>query len=112
LRFSAEQAGLKLRLRDGQNVDCDSASDNHGCINNLPQKSEVIIGPNAVLAFGREAYENTQFDISEVLDTLGYEGFWKLFTSLKIINVRITELNKSYRKTAFVNAAQKLLSRS
>jgi L-2-hydroxyglutarate oxidase len=71
--------------------------------------NKVIIGPNAVLAFGREAYENTQFDISEVLDTLGYEGFWKLFTSLKMINVGITELNKSYRKTAFVNAAQKLL---
>ena len=70
---------------------------------------KVIIGPNAVLAFGREAYENTQFEISEVLDTLGYEGFWKLFTSLKMINVGITELNKSYRKTAFVNAAQKLL---
>ena len=41
LAISAEQAGPKLRLRDGQNVDCDSASDNHGCINNLPQKSAV-----------------------------------------------------------------------
>jgi L-2-hydroxyglutarate oxidase LhgO len=70
---------------------------------------KVIIGPNAVLAFGREAYENTQFDITELLDTFGYEGFWKLFTSLKMINVGINELNKSYRKTAFVDAAQELL---
>lgn len=70
---------------------------------------KVIIGPNAVLAFGREAYANTQFDLSEVLDVLGYRGFWKLFTSLKMINVGISELNKSYRKTAFVDAAQKLV---
>lgn len=70
---------------------------------------KVIIGPNAVLALGREAYENTQFDISELLDTLGYEGFWKLFRSLKMINVGINELNKSYRKKAFISAAQKLL---
>jgi L-2-hydroxyglutarate oxidase len=70
---------------------------------------KVIIGPNAVLAFGREAYENTQFDVSEVLDTLGYEGFWKLFASLKMINVGVNEINKSYRKKSFVQAAQKLL---
>ncbi|MFC7115136.1 hypothetical protein ACFQH2_09500 [Natronoarchaeum sp. GCM10025703] len=55
---------------------------------------KVIIGPNAVLAFDREAYENTPFDISELLDTLGFEGFWKLFASPKMISVGITELNK------------------
>lgn len=71
--------------------------------------NKVIIGPNAVLAFGREAYENTQFDISELISTLGYNGFWKLFTSLKMITVGIDELNKSYRKSAFVDAAQELV---
>lgn len=70
---------------------------------------KVTIGPNAVLAFGREAYENTQFDISELLDTLGYDGFWKLFASSKMIRVGINELHKSYRKQAFIDAARKLL---
>ncbi len=70
---------------------------------------KVIIGPNAVLAFGREAYDNTQFDLSEMLSTLGYEGFWKLFTSSKMIRVGLTELNKSYRKEAFIKAAKSLL---
>ena len=70
---------------------------------------KVTIGPNAVLAFGREAYQNTQFDIAELRETLGYKGFWKLFASLKMINVGLNELNKSYRKEAFISAAQKLL---
>lgn len=70
---------------------------------------KVIIGPNAVLAFGREAYDNTQFDVSELLSTLGYEGFWKLFASPKMVRVGLTELNKSYRKEAFVEAARSLV---
>jgi L-2-hydroxyglutarate oxidase len=70
---------------------------------------KVIIGPNAVLAFGREAYENTQFDVREFIDTLGYRGFWKLFASSKMINVGLDELNKSYRKEAFVAAARELV---
>jgi len=70
---------------------------------------KVVIGPNAVLAFGREAYENTQFDASELFETLGYEGFWKLFSSSKMIHVGLAELNKSYRKTAFVEAAKSLV---
>ena len=70
---------------------------------------KVIIGPNAVLAFGREAYKNTQIDIRELADTLGYEGFWKLVASPTMIKVAISELNKSYRKSAFVDAARKLV---
>lgn len=70
---------------------------------------KVIIGPNAVLAFGREAYENTQFSLSELVDTLSYRGFWNLFSSQKMVRVGLDELNKSYRKEAFVNAAQELV---
>ncbi|RJX44610.1 L-2-hydroxyglutarate oxidase [Halonotius aquaticus] len=70
---------------------------------------KVIIGPNAVLAFGREAYKNTQFDITELLTTLGYSGFWRLFMSEKMIRVGLNELHKSYRKSAFVKAAKDLV---
>ena len=70
---------------------------------------KVIIGPNAVLAFGREAYQNTQFDIGELASTLGYEGFWKLFGSRKMLRIGLAELNKSFRKAVFVEAAQSLV---
>ena len=70
---------------------------------------KVIIGPNAVLAFGREAYVNTQFDVSELAETLSYDGLWKLLASRKMIGVALTELNKSYRKEAFIDAAKTLI---
>lgn len=70
---------------------------------------KVIIGPNAVLAFGREAYENTQFDVDELVDTLTYEGFWKLLASPMMLSVAWEELNKSYRKEKFTAASQRLV---
>ncbi len=70
---------------------------------------KVIIGPNAVLAFGREAYENTDFDLSELAETLGYDGFWRLLASPKMLRVALAELNKSYRKEAFVGGAKALV---
>lgn len=70
---------------------------------------KVIISPNAVLAFGREAYENTAVDVNELLDTLSYVGFWRLLASSKVLQIAVDELNKSYRKGAFVGAAQYLM---
>lgn len=70
---------------------------------------KVIVGPNAVLAFAREAYKNTDFDITELFNIFSFKGFWKLMTSKKMINVAVDELNKSYRKEKFVQASQKLV---
>ena len=70
---------------------------------------KVIAGPPAVLAFGREAYRNTQFDLDELASTLGYRGFWKLMASPKMIKVALDELGKSYRKERFVEASQRLV---
>lgn len=71
--------------------------------------NKVLIGPNAVLAFGREAYENTQFNLSELASTVEYKGFWKLLASPKMIGVAVNELNKSYRKKAFIDASKSLV---
>ena len=65
--------------------------------------------PNAVLAFGREAYENTQFDLGDLKETLTYEGVWKLLASPTMLGVAWEELNKSYRKEKFVEASQRLV---
>lgn len=70
---------------------------------------KIIVGPNAVLAFGREAYRNTDFNLRELADTLSYRGFWSLMTDTKMIGVAWDELNKSYRKKRFVEAAQELV---
>jgi L-2-hydroxyglutarate oxidase LhgO len=70
---------------------------------------KVIIGPNAVLAFGREAYDNTDFDVAELADAVQYEGLWKLLASPKMIQVAAEELHKSYRKERFAKAAKRLV---
>ncbi|WP_096390228.1 L-2-hydroxyglutarate oxidase [Halopenitus persicus] len=70
---------------------------------------KVIVGPNAVLAFGREAYENTDVDPGELYETLSYEGFRKLIASRTMLSVAAAELNKSYRKRAFTKASQRLV---
>ncbi len=70
---------------------------------------KVIVGPNAVLAFGREAYRNTQVNLAEVAETLGYGGFWRLMADTKMLKVAWDELNKSYRKRRFVEAARGLV---
>ncbi|MFP4174845.1 MAG: L-2-hydroxyglutarate oxidase [Halobacteriales archaeon] len=70
---------------------------------------KVIVGPNAVLAFGREAYINRQFSVRELAGTLSYGGFWRLVSSRKMLGVAWDELNKSYRKSRFVAAAQRLV---
>lgn len=70
---------------------------------------KVIVGPNAVLAFGREAYENTDLNPAELFETLTYDGFRKLLSSKKMLGVAWDELNKSYRKSKFVEASQRLV---
>jgi L-2-hydroxyglutarate oxidase LhgO len=70
---------------------------------------KVIVGPNAVLAFGREAYENTDVSPSELVETLSYDGFRKLLASRTMLSVAWAELNKSYRKEKFVEASQRLV---
>lgn len=70
---------------------------------------KVIVGPNAVLAFGREAYDNTDVNPRELLETLTYAGFRRLLASKRMIAVAYSELNKSYRKAKFTAASQRLV---
>jgi L-2-hydroxyglutarate oxidase LhgO len=70
---------------------------------------KVIVGPNAVLAFGREAYDNTDVNPRDLYETLTYEGFRKLLSSRTMMKVAWDELNKSYRKEKFAAASQRLV---
>ncbi len=64
-------------------------------------------GPNAVLAFAREGYRKTSFDLDEAMEILRYPGFWKM--SLKYWKAGMGEYYRSLSKAAFVLALQKLM---
>lgn len=67
----------------------------------------VEAGPNAVLAFKREGYTKTSFNLSDSLETALYPGFWHL--ARKHWQMSVGEFHRSFSKSAFVKALQRLL---
>jgi L-2-hydroxyglutarate oxidase len=67
----------------------------------------VEAGPNAVLSFKREGYRKTDFDLRDAWGTLSYPGFWRL--AAKYWRTGAGEFYRSFSKTAFVRALQRLL---
>jgi (S)-2-hydroxyglutarate dehydrogenase len=68
---------------------------------------DVDAGPNAVLAFKREGYKKTDFDLRDVTETFAYPGFWRM--AAKYWRDGAAEFCRSVRKSAFVHALQKLV---
>lgn len=67
----------------------------------------VEAGPNAVLAYAREGYDNKTVNWKELFETLGFSGFQKV--AWKYWRMGAYELYRSYSKKAFTRALQKLL---
>lgn len=67
----------------------------------------VEAGPNAVLAFKREGYKKTSISLRDMADTFFYPGFWIL--AKKYWKTGFGEIYRSFSKSAFVNALQKLI---
>jgi L-2-hydroxyglutarate oxidase len=67
----------------------------------------VEAGPNAVLAFAREGYTNKVINWKELIETLGHSGFRKV--ALKYWKDGMYEMYRSYSKTAFTKALQRLI---
>jgi L-2-hydroxyglutarate oxidase len=67
----------------------------------------VEAGPNAVLAFKREGYTRTSFDLSDSLVTASFGGFWKM--AAHHWKSGMGEMYRSWNKRAFTRALQKLL---
>lgn len=67
----------------------------------------VECGPNAVLAFKREGYRRTSFDLEDTIETVNFPGFWKLAT--RHWRKGVDELYRSFSKKAFVRGLRKLL---
>lgn len=70
-------------------------------------KGGVEAGPNAVLAFQREGYKKTDINLVELAESLVWPGFQKV--ALKYWQTGIGEMYRSFSKTAFTKALQKLL---
>ncbi|KAF5294514.1 hypothetical protein FQA39_LY13368 [Lamprigera yunnana] len=67
----------------------------------------IWLGPNAVLALGREGYSWSNINIKELLESLRYPGFQKL--SKKYLKVGISEVAKSFFKSLQVKDLQKFI---
>lgn len=67
----------------------------------------VECGPNAVLAFGREAYRFFDVNPRDLLETLSYRGFRQL--AARHWRMGLGEMWRSLNKAAFVRALQRLV---
>jgi len=67
----------------------------------------VEAGPNAVLAFAREGYKKSKINIPELMEVLTWPGFVKV--AQKYWQTGMGEMVRSYSKTAFTHALQKLI---
>lgn len=67
----------------------------------------VECGPNAVLAFGREAYGKLDLNLPDLLGSLAYPGFQKM--AAKHWKMGMGEMWRSYNKAAFVKALRRLV---
>ncbi len=67
----------------------------------------VDAGPNAVLAFKREGYTNTDFSAKDAWDELTYPGVWRM--AAKYWRSALSEFHRSFSKSAFVESLQKLV---
>ncbi len=67
----------------------------------------IEAGPNAVFAFSKEGYTKSDINISELFSSLTYPGFLKI--AAKYWKTGMGEMYRSFSKTAFTNALQKLI---
>ena len=67
----------------------------------------VEAGPNAVLGFKREGYTRSAFSIQDVATYFFYTGFWIM--GAKYWKMGAGEFYRSFSKTAFVKALQRLM---
>lgn len=70
----------------------------------------VLIGPNAVPAFGREAYKNGQVRLADMAEMIRHRGFWNaLLRNRALVSVAWNELRHSCSKPHFWREASRLV---
>jgi L-2-hydroxyglutarate oxidase LhgO len=67
----------------------------------------IEAGPNAVLAFAREGYRKTDFNLADFVDALTYRGFWRFLA--KYPSIAWYELRRSFSRELFCRSLQRLV---
>jgi L-2-hydroxyglutarate oxidase len=67
----------------------------------------IEAGPNAVLAMKREGYEKNSFDFGDVFEYAKFPGFWTM--AARHWRMSVGEYRRSWSKSAFVRALQRLI---
>lgn len=70
-------------------------------------KGGVECGPNAVLAFKREGYKKSDFDLLQIFELISYRGFWEM--AKKYYKMGFEEFRRSFSKKLFTKSLQKLI---
>ena len=70
-------------------------------------KGWVEAGPNAVLATKREGYRKRDFSMRDFLRTITFPGFWKM--GVREWKTGVWEINRSLRKSVFLDSLQQLV---
>lgn len=65
----------------------------------------VTVGPNAVLALGREGYGKLEIDGTDLFEMMKFSGFWKVIWKHK--RSAISELKNSLSKSGYLKLVQK-----
>lgn len=65
----------------------------------------ITVGPNAVLGFKREGYGKLNLDRADILEMLGFPGFWKLIS--RHLDSGMGEWMDSVYKPGYLNRIQK-----
>ncbi len=65
----------------------------------------VTVGPNAVLAMGREAYNKTDVDIADVAQMMMFSGMWPMLKNN--LKSGLNELKNSFFKSGYLSLVQK-----
>jgi (S)-2-hydroxyglutarate dehydrogenase len=68
---------------------------------------EVLVGPNAILAFSREGYRRRDLNLRDLRETLGYRGFRAL--ARNHWRAGLEEMHGELSKRAFVRALRRLV---
>ncbi|MBC8949576.1 L-2-hydroxyglutarate oxidase [Xenorhabdus sp. TS4] len=69
--------------------------------------SKRDVGPNAVLAFKREGYSKTDFNLRDLAEVLTYKGFWKIAT--RYFCEGMAEIRRSFSRQLFTENARQLI---
>jgi L-2-hydroxyglutarate oxidase len=67
----------------------------------------VEAGPNAVLALSREGYARRDVRLRDVVDAMGYPGFWRFLA--RYPRPALFELRRSFSRRAFARSLQRLV---